>query len=57
MKVGDLVYDDHYGYGIVLEVEIEAREYTIHFQKAPAGTTVIMDEHLGESIEVISECR
>ena len=55
MNIGDLVYDDHYGYGIVLE--IEAREYTIHFQKAPAGTTVIMDEHLGESVEVISECR
>ena len=53
MNVGDLVYDDHYGYGIVLE--IEAREYTIHFQEAPA--TVVMDEHLGESIEVISESR
>ena len=55
MKVGDLVYDDHYGYGIVLE--IEAREYTIHFQKAPAGTTVVMDEHWRQSPEVISESR
>ena len=55
MKVGDLVYDDHYGYGIVLEVEIEAGEYIIHFQKAPEA--VVTDEHLGESVEVISESR
>ena len=53
MNVGDLVYDDHYGYGIVLE--IEAREYTIHFQEAPA--TVVMDEHLASFMKVINECR
>ena len=55
MNVGDLVYDHHYGYGIVLE--IEAREYTIHFQKAPAGTTVVMDEHLASFMKVLNESR
>ena len=57
MNIGDLVYDDHYGYGIVLEVEIEAGEYIIHFQKAPAGTTVIMDEHLASFMKVLNASR
>lgn len=52
MNVGDLVYDDHYGYGIVLE--IEAREYTIHFYEV--NKTGVIDEHMAEFVEVISEC-
>jgi len=53
VKVGDLVYDDHYGYGIVLE--IEAREYTIHFYEV--NTTGVIDEHLAAFMEVINESR
>ena len=53
MNVGDLVYDDHYGYGIVLE--IEAREYTIHFYEV--NKTGVIDEHMAEFVEVISEYR
>jgi hypothetical protein len=53
MKVGDLVYDDHYGYGIVLE--IEAREYTIHFYEV--NKTGVIDEHLASFMEVINESR
>ena len=51
MNVGDLVYDDHYGYGIVLE--IEAREYTIHFYEV--NKTGVIDEHMAEFVKVINE--
>ena len=53
MKVGDLVYDDHYGQGIV--IELEARDYTIHFYEV--NKPGVLNEHMASFLEVINESR
>ena len=53
MKVGDLVCDDHYGYGIVLEMEAgEASIYFIEVKKK-----CWLDEHMLGSVEAVNESR
>ncbi len=53
VKVGDLIYEDYYGHGII--IGIEARDYTIYFYEA--RKTGVIDSHLMEFVEVISESR
>ena len=53
MKVGDLIYDDYYGRGIILM--IEARDYTIFCFKSLK--TIVLDEHMIEFAEVLNESR
>ena len=54
MKVGDLIYDDHYGQGIVVEID-EAGDHTINFPEA--GKVGVLDSHMIQFVEVISESR
>ena len=53
MKVGDLIYDDYYGVGVILE--IEHGEASIHF--CEEDKKCWLDEELFASVEVISESR
>ena len=56
MKIGDLVYDDHYGHGLVIGED--NGDYTIRFYEL--GKTGIVEKEDGpllDSIEVISESR
>ena len=53
MKVGSLVYDDHYGNGIVLEVKDEG--VVINFTESKK--VCFLDQHMFGSVEVISESR
>ena len=54
MNVGDLVCDDHYGYGIVLEME--AGEASIYFFEVKKRCW--LDEHmLGCVVEVVNASR
>jgi len=53
MKVGDLIYDDYYGVGVILE--IEHGEGCIHF--CEEDKKCWLDEELFASVEVISESR
>jgi hypothetical protein len=53
VKVGDLIYDDYYGHGIVLEIEFgEARIFFYEANKV--GT---LDKEMFASVEVASEGR
>ena len=54
MKVGDLVYDDHYGQGIVIAID-EAGDHTINFTEV--GKVGVLDRHMIEFVEVISASR
>jgi len=54
MKVGDLIYDDHYGQGIVVEID-EAGDHTINFPEA--GKVGVLDSHMIQFVEVISASR
>ena len=54
MQVGDLIYDDHYGQGIIIEID-EAGDHTISFIEA--GKTGVLDSHMIQFVEVISESR
>ena len=54
MKVGDLVYDDHYGQGIIVEVD-SAGDYLIHFLET--GKIGVLDKQMVDCVEVISESR
>ena len=52
MNVGDLIYDDHYGQGIIIEID-EAGDYTISFTEV--GKVGVLDSHMIQFVEVISE--
>lgn len=55
MKVGDLVYDEHYGQGIIIEVD-DAGDYSIHFLEI--GKIIgVLDKQMIDFVEVISESR
>ena len=54
MQVGDLIYDDHYGQGIIIEID-EADDHTICFTEV--GKTVVLDSHMIQFAEVISASR
>ena len=51
MKVGDLIYDDHYGYGVVLKVEDDGA--TIFFSEYQGSNTCFLDKQLFDSVEVV----
>ena len=56
MKIGDLVYDDHYGHGVVIGEE--EGDYMIHFYELGAtGWVEVENKELMETIEVISAGR
>jgi len=55
MKIGDLVYDDCYGQGIIVEVD-SAGDYSIFFPLM-ACTPFVLDKQMMDSVEVISESR
>ena len=54
MKVGDLVYDEHYGQGIIVEID-NAGDYSICFLEI--GKTCVLDKQMMDCVEVISESR
>ena len=54
MKVGDLIYDDYYGQGIIIEID-EAGDHTISFTEV--GKVCVLDSHMIQFVEVISEGR
>jgi len=54
VKVGDLIYDDYYGQGIVIEID-EAGDHTVYF--AADAKTGVLDSHMIEFVEVINESR
>ena len=54
MKVGDLIYDFHYGQGIIIEID-EAGDHTINFTEV--GRVGVFDSHMIQFVEVISESR
>ena len=54
MQVGDLIYDDHYGQGIIIEID-EAGDHTIRFTEA--ATTAVLDSHMIQFVEVINASR
>jgi len=53
VKVGSLVYDDHYGNGIVIEVLSVG--VVIHF--TDHKKVCFLDQQLIDAVEVISEAR
>ena len=55
MKVGDLVYDDYYGQGIIVEVD-SAGDYSIFFPLI-AGSPFVLDKQMMDFVEVVSESR
>jgi hypothetical protein len=54
VKVGDLIYDDHYGQGIIIEID-ETGDHTINFIEV--GKVGVLDSHMIQFVEVISESR
>ena len=54
MQVGDLIYDDHYGQGIIIEID-EAGDHTISFIEV--GKDAVLDSHMIQFVEVISASR
>jgi hypothetical protein len=55
MKVGDLVYDEHYGEGIVTKLrDDDPGAYITFIQENRQG---FLPENLFDSVEVISESR
>ena len=54
MKVGDLIYDDYYGQGIIVEVD-SAGDYSIRFLET--GKIGVLDKQMMDFVEVISESR
>jgi hypothetical protein len=63
MKVGDLIYDEHYGYGIVYDfygVPGDRRRRgngaVIHFFSCDAGRKIChLERHSWHSVEVVCE--
>jgi hypothetical protein len=54
VQVGDLIYDDHYGQGIIIEID-EAGDHTINFTEV--GKVGILDSQMIQFVEVISASR
>tara|TARA_Y100000590_G_C15438166_1_gene907805 strand:- start:466 stop:630 length:165 start_codon:yes stop_codon:yes gene_type:complete len=54
MKVGNLVYDSHYGNGIVIEI-LKDEGVVIHFTEAKR--VCFLDQQLIDAVEVVSEAR
>ena len=54
MQVGDLIYDDHYGQGIIIEID-EAGDHTISFTEV--GKVGVFDSHMIQFVEAVSESR
>ena len=54
MQVGDLIYDNHYGQGIIIEID-EAGDHTIRFTEV--GKTAVLDSHMIQFVEAVSESR
>ena len=55
MKVGDLVYDDYYGNGVVTDVDIRWCGATIFF--FATKKFCYLDDEMRESVEVLNESR
>ena len=58
MKVGDLIYDEHYGYGIVYDFYGVPGDddAVIHFFSCDAGRKIChLERHLWHSVEVVCE--
>ena len=53
MQVGDLIYEDYYGHGII--IGIEGRDYTIYFYEA--RKTGVLGSDMMEFVEVINASR
>ena len=54
MQVGDLIYDDHYGQGIIIEID-EAGDHTISFTEV--GKVGVFDSHMIQFVEVLNASR
>ncbi len=54
MQVGDLIYDYHYGQGIIIEID-EAGDHTVNFIEV--GKVGVLDSHMIQFVEVISASR
>jgi len=54
MQIGDVIYDDHYGQGIIIEID-EAGDHTISFTEA--GKVAVFDSHMIQFVEAVSESR
>lgn len=61
MQVGDLIWDDHYGQGIIIKIEkaderrFATHDYTISFPEA--GKVGVLDSHMIQFVEVLSASR
>jgi len=55
MSVGDLVYDDYYGNGVVISVDHRWCGATIFF--FATQRMCFLDERMRESVEVLNESR
>ena len=55
MSVGDLIYDEHYAFGIV--VEVQRTGCVILFTDADGNRRAWLDKRLYDTIEVINESR
>ena len=54
MQIGDLIWDDHYGQGIIIEID-EAGDHTINFTEV--GEVGVLDSHMIQFVEVVSASR
>tara|TARA_B100000941_G_C28031919_1_gene315392 strand:- start:110 stop:274 length:165 start_codon:yes stop_codon:yes gene_type:complete len=54
MQVGDLIWDDYYGHGIIIEID-EAGDHTVCFTEV--GKAAVLDSHMIQFVEVISASR
>ena len=61
MQVGDLIYDDHYGQGIIIKIDeaderrFATHDYTINFTEV--GKVGVLDSHMIQFVEVLSASR
>ena len=55
MNIGDLVFDDYYGNGIVIDVDIRWCGATIFF--FATQKLCYLDDEMRDSVEVVSESR
>ncbi len=54
MKVGDLIYDDHYGHGIVTEIN-QAGDHTVNFYEVEK--VGVLDSDMVQFAELVSGSR
>ena len=55
MKIGDLVYDDYYGNGVVISIDHRWCGATIFF--FATQSMCFLDERMRDSVEVLNESR